>query len=83
MRKKRMVEVEWVDSTTWGGWKRENEYLKDAGPGRCSSVGYLLKSDKQAVTLVQNLDVSNGNVSDAVSIPRSVVRKITTLEHKT
>lgn len=76
-----IVEVEWVDSLRTGGWRLVEEYEKTT-PATCWTAGYLLKSNRKEVTVVQSHDPGNGNVNDSTTIPRSAVKKITMLVPK-
>ena len=71
------VEVEWLDSAGMAEWGGEDEYQKQR-PLIIKSVGYLLNKGSGHVTLVQNVD-ENRKMNGSMSIPRSVVRKITVL----
>lgn len=75
-----LVEVEWVDSCTGGGWRSKAAYLEDAHPTICRTIGYLLKKDTQEVVVVQTMSASTGHVSDSMAIPRVAVRKIRVLK---
>ncbi len=75
MKKPRIVEVEWIDASSKGGWGSVEWYLKNSQPSLCRSTGYLLRKDAKAVTLVQSLgDHKDG--TDAIAIPRSCVKRI-------
>ena len=79
IKRGQIVEVRWLDSMMRGRWDSEAEYLKwakeiEGQPHR--SVGYLLRSSKRSIVLVQSVsEFADGerNLSDAVSIPRSAV----------
>ena len=77
----RMVEVEWVDSCVNGGWRTRQEYLEAPGVSQCRTVGYLLRSSRQEVIVVQSLN-NYGGAADSMTIPRSSVKKIRCLEAK-
>ncbi len=50
----------------------------------CRSVGYLVRSDRRQLTVVQSLDGVRGEngVEGGISIPRCCVRKIRKVELK-
>ncbi len=74
-KKLRIVEVEWVDSCVKGGWRMREEYLEGKGLSQCRTVGYLLRSDRQEVMVVQSQS-NTGGVADSMTIPRRCVKKI-------
>ena len=65
-----------MDSMRTGGWREEKDYAKEYPPAIMHSTGYLLKSDRSQVIILQSRDLKNGNASDSISIPRSAVKKI-------
>lgn len=76
-----LVVVEWVDSRVYGSWRHPDEWnadLEEAGL-LCRSTGWLFRQTEASVVLMQSQNV-NGGWSDAVQIPRSVVRGIRVLE---
>ena len=81
IKKLRMVEVEWVDSCIDGGWRMKEAYLTNEGVAQCCSIGYLLRSSRKEVMMVQS-QTNSGKVSDSISIPRSCVKKMRYLEVK-
>ena len=77
------VEVEWVDSVTFGGWRSVESYREHTKPETIRTAGYLLSKTRTHLTIIQSFDVdSEGNITDAITIPRSVVRNLTYLEPK-
>ena len=79
-KKLRLVEVDWVDSCRHGGWQEVEEYLEEHVL-KCRSAGYLLRSNRKEVMLIQSLDPNN-KATDSMCIPRSSVKKIRYLEVK-
>lgn len=77
MAKKRypVVEVEWIDSATCGGWMEPADYV-DKAPVACRTAGYLFASKRGHLIIVQSVDDANGKVTDSMTIPRSCVRSI-------
>lgn len=69
-----LVEVEWEDSNSHGNWGSKDEYAK-LTTAQCRSVGYLLRSDRKEIHLVQSVD-TKGKMADSISIPRGCVRRI-------
>jgi hypothetical protein len=72
-----VVEVEWVDSCYHQGWQ-DTDIAKNKQVSRCSSVGYVIRDDKDQLTIAQGM-TSNDNVGDMVAIPRVSIIKVTTL----
>ncbi len=76
-----LVEVEWVDSTSRGGGRYEDDYLKDTGPAKCKSAGYLLAKNPSHVMLVQSIDTENPEyMMDVITIPRKAVLSVRELK---
>lgn len=81
-----IVEVTWLDSTMRGRWDSEAQYLrwaKEAEGQPHRSVGYVMRSSKRSVVLVQSRsDYADGyrSRSDAVSIPRCAVLGVKVFE---
>jgi len=73
----RRVEVEWLDSATQMQWLPLTHYLdpRRIGPLPCTSVGYLMRHDDEAVVVVQSL-AENDSAADSISIPTACVQKI-------
>ena len=69
------VKVEWVDSCHAPGWRDPDDY--DNQPAPCVTYGVIVKRSRQAVTVVQS--TGEKHCSEAMTIPRSVIRKITPL----
>ena len=76
MKKYPIVEVEWLDSITDGGWRPPEAYLASAAPDQCRSGGYLLKSARTSITLMQSRSDLSGNMTNSVTIPRVAVKSI-------
>lgn len=70
------VKIEWVDSCYTGGWHAAEDYNNEPSP--CVSYGVIVKRSRQAITVVQS--VGKKHYSEAMTIPRSVIRKITPLK---
>ena len=72
-----LVRVDWEDSTGVRHWMG-NRAVSDLTPLDCVSVGWLLRDDEKAVTLVASYDGQGeeSNVDGIQCIPRSAVRKV-------
>ena len=75
-----IVEVEWIDSASTGGWRRISLFENEADPVSCWSVGYLVKRDRKQTLLLQSHDGTLGKGNDAISIPSSIVRNVRILK---
>jgi hypothetical protein len=77
--KLQMVRVEWVDSCSDEGWFKINSLrAKEPTVSHCTTVGFLLKKDRDKVCIVQNMS-DTGSVGDLMAIPRRAVNKLTIL----
>lgn len=76
----KLVEIEWVDSCTGGGWRSKSSYLEDANPTICRSIGYLLQKDATRVVVMQTMSSDTGHMSDSMAIPLVAVRKMRVLK---
>jgi hypothetical protein len=72
------VLVTWVDSTGAAGWESAGDH-REMRAARCVSQGLLLRNDEREVVLTQNVDLSNGNLSHSMAIPRAAVQKVRVL----
>ncbi len=79
----RIVEVEWEDSSVHHRW-HSDEAVHVTAP--CKSVGYVVRDDKEAMSLAESLDVSpplkdttTSGFGCVTTIPRSAIRKVTEL----
>ena len=72
-----IVEVEWRDACTDGGWMDFDE-LGSHIPLQCRTVGRLAKMDKNQLTILPTICV-NGKSSVPWAIPRDWVQRVTVL----
>lgn len=70
-----IIEVEWTDSCSVGGWKSRADYEKYE-PDECRSIGYLVKRTHSHIILVQTQSDQNSNVTDGITIPRSAIKSV-------
>ena len=75
MKKLPIVEVEWVDSSGRGGWHSREDHRAQT-PSHILSVGYLVKSTKRHVTILQSADTEVDLAEGSTTIPRSAIRSI-------
>jgi cell wall assembly regulator SMI1 len=74
-----VVEVHWVDSITYGGWRDEDMTREDMETPlpKIVTAGYLVHDGKEAVTISHS--VGNNNVCDIIRIPKVAISKTTVL----
>ena len=72
-----LVIVEWLDSSARSGW-RSRDYLQDAHPAKCVSVG-IARSKEDCVNITQSISDA-GDISEVVSIPRCSILRIRKLK---
>jgi hypothetical protein len=77
----KVVEVEWIDSTSWSGWKDTNDARRDSVEDSMlhRTVGYLLADEPSRVVLCFSATAAEDVVSDVQAIPRFAVKKMRTL----
>jgi hypothetical protein len=68
-----IVVVTWVDAHTSHGWEGVDE--ADAEGSTCYTVGFLIRSSRDAITVASSSD-RNGNYNSRITIPRGMVRTI-------
>lgn len=71
---KKPVKVEWSDSCEFTGW---DSHTADYPPVACTSVGFIVKRTKKALTLSATISLHNG--CQHITIPRGCITKITEL----
>jgi len=70
-----LLEVEWIDSTTYNGWKLK----EDADKLKCfriQSSGYFVKRNGQNVILAMNHSLEDEDVSMCTVIPRGCITDV-------
>lgn len=75
--KRKIVYLEWQDPTSYDDW----DSLKaiENKTSTIKSVGFLLHKSKQVVTIALNVDDDNGDTSQTLTIPMSIITKFKTL----
>jgi hypothetical protein len=76
-----IVEVDWIDSCSVRGWQRSDFRHEDTLPLPIKTVGYLLRSDKTCVTVIQSVS-AEGAKAESLTIPRSCVKKVRELRSR-
>lgn len=71
----KLMEIEWLDSATKGGWNHHDNYQEEAQTSLCKSVGYVLKDNKDMIVLVQTQSVTQ-NVTDSIAVPKGCIVKV-------
>ena len=74
MKKKRVVEVVWVDACSDDGWT-DSEDIKAGSDYIAVSVGFLLLRDKRRVILTQSLG-QNDKCGGYLQIPAGCVKRV-------
>ena len=74
MKGLKIVEVEWEDSCTEGGWQRKG-IAKEHTVSKCKTAGYLLSKNKERVVISQSMS-DTGNVAEQIAIPRKCINSI-------
>ena len=75
----KLVEIEWIDSCTSGGWRNHASYVEE-GPTVCRTIGYLLHKSKEKIIVIQTQSASTGHVSDSMAIPMVAVKRMRVLK---
>ena len=78
MSKPQIVYIEWVDSSTAHGWRKEYS----PGPLDCVSVGFLVKSTRDRVVITDSWAKMEDGKDDphcVSEIPRCAIKKIVKL----
>lgn len=71
----KVVEVSWFDANGRGAWGSVEEHLEHK-VAPIISIGYLLKEDKDQITIFMNQDAEAEDISQCIAIPRSWVAQI-------
>lgn len=80
-----IVEVEWLDSMAFPGWRDGNDVVERTDcvdDMRHRTCGYLVKKTQQYVAVGLSIGWT-GTVGDAIQIPRAAVRSMTVLRERT
>ena len=79
----KIVEVRWVDSHVAGKWRTPQEWDEELRFSlECRTSGYLYRSTRKHVVIVQSIAAVGQLSSDAMVIPRGAVRSVTVLRSK-
>lgn len=70
-----VVEVEWLDALSRGGWGTRKTYAEER-PLTCLTAGYLLAKTKDKIIIVQsssyNAKGEERDLTDSITIPRAL-----------
>ena len=72
--KHKVVEVDWVDITSYSEWKDEHDAQK-VQPTSIKSVGYLVNKDKKNIRFAMSI-CKDGGMAPVKVIPMGVVKKV-------
>ncbi len=73
-----LVEVTWLDSSSYTGWQK----APATAPLECYSAGYLVHRDRVSMVVALNAAGSESNslFGDTITIPARVVRRVRRLK---
>lgn len=71
----KIVKVDWQDITSHSGW----HLAEDNSLLNITSIGFLIAANKHGVIIAQSLSPENERVAESLTIPRSVITKMTTV----
>ena len=81
---RKTVLVEWADADSSGGWKTAEQIAEMTLAEPNISVGFLVKNDDEVLVIAQTYahdnDDNNERMVDFLTIPASVVKKVTRLK---
>jgi len=76
----RLVVVEWIDASSFDGWRPQATMLTAVQGGLgCRSVGWILYESEDRLVLVPNLS-EVGSVGDAMVIPKVAILEVIDLQ---
>ena len=74
--KPRLVMVDWIDATSYSGWRERKDFLKSPCV-LCRTVGYLVGDDGECLKMAGSCS-DEGIYNDRSAIPKGcVIRKVT------
>lgn len=74
--KHRATVINWVDSTSWLGWRSIGS---DLCPSEITTIGWLISKSKSHVVVTSCIS-GDDQGRDAVTIPRGCITKMETLD---
>ncbi len=72
--KRKILCVDWDDAAHTDGWRHVERIAKDT-PIRCRTVGFVMSETADKLTLAQSLSLENSTGSEAMTIPKSLIRR--------
>jgi len=78
MKRFQIIEIEWLDSMSVCGWKREIDFpLCSLEEMTHKTVGYFLKENARSIMVIQSFGLGgDGQVNSIMEIPKgSILRK--------
>lgn len=75
----KLVEIQWLDATGADGWTTEKSLLKET-PAIHNSVGYVIKENKEHITITMSFDEERESLGAWLLIPKSFIKKIKKLK---
>ena len=68
------VHVQWIDSTAHYRWVTVADL--GSGPDPCESIGWLVRDEKDFITVAGHRSPGTDSFTGAITIPRAAVRSI-------
>ncbi len=74
----KVIRIKWVDSCSSHGWLSPDEVSPN--PGFCESVGYLVRRDKEVVTIAQSRGLAGTTpFAEYLTIPVCCIQSVKAL----
>ncbi len=72
--KRKIICVDWDDAAHTDGWRHAERIAEDT-PLRCRTIGFVMSETKDKIVLAQNLSLEQPTGSEAMTIPKSLIRR--------
>ena len=75
-KKEKAIYLEWDDSISVGrsAWV-DRRYVEKKHKMMCKSIGFLLKEDKNSITLGNSISADEEDIAGNIQIPKCAIRK--------
>jgi len=70
---RKILYIKWLDAHSRFGWHHQGEHDKPNNAMPCESIGFLMRDEKEGITLVQSLSDAFETCGDAIFIPRDMI----------
>jgi len=71
-----IVEIAWVDAQPRAFYSLRGGIVAEATVADCVSVGYLVRSDRTEVTILQSWHPDEDTATDSITIPRRAIKSM-------